>query len=426
MKSPIQNLLLGLLLLAAPSVLVNAQEEDAVDHSDHDMGTTATEGETAEHSGHDISGGVTVGEAATTPEEIEVFEDEGPPDIYCLTLHEDLVRRQADEWGSTGPFTIDDGTKHTPFVSFDASTRQATVIIGNGDDVGGIYHPMVASDNPTTVHFITYVYVVDQNNHLFAVKTMDPNVPAPATVVFDVPLQVTEIQAYEFCNLHGLWKGPSVSTVVDALAGSDPIIADMDNSTAAVVDTSPSLARNAGNDLHLRMCHIDSPLDNSYGSFAADFVRRQSLPPFNSLTPYDEDDGAKHTPYTSLNEPLANGTITATVTVGTEGNYHVMFGASSVMADDGYEDSGGSSEPHWITDVYVVDQHGDIITMQSLNPTDMDIAQITFAIPPNTTTLTAYVSRHLCWVDCDNFFSDFSLRCSSILHMFFLFMSLVL
>ena len=62
------------------------------------------------------------------------------------------------------------------------------------------------------------------------------------------------------------------------------------------------------------------------------------------------------------------------------------------MADDGYEDTGDSSEPHWITEVYVVDQHGDIITMQSLNPTDLDIAQITFAIPPNTTTLTAYVS----------------------------------
>ena len=317
MKSPVHNLLLCLLLLAVSSALVNAQEEDAMDHSDHsdhDTGTSPTEGET-----------LTNGDAATTSEEIEVFEDEGPPDVYCLTLHEDLVRRQADEWGSTGPFTIDDGTKHTPFVSFDASTRQATVIIGNGDDVGGIYHPMVASDNPTTVHFITYVYVVDQNNHLFAVKTMDPNMPAPATVVFDVPLQVTEIQAYEFCNLHGLWQGPSVSTVVDALAESDPIMADMGNNTAAVVETSPSLTRNAGNDLHVRMCHIDSPLDMSYGSFAADFVRRQSLPPFNSLTPYDEDDGAKHTPYTSLNEPLANGTRTATVTVGTEGNYHGMF-----------------------------------------------------------------------------------------------------
>lgn len=361
MKCPLQNvsksLLLCLLFLAVPSaLLVRAQEEDTSLLSD-------------------MSG---------------MEEEGGPPDVYCLTLHEDLVRRQADEWGSTGPFTVDDGTKHTPFVSFDATTRKATVIIGNGDDVGGIYHPMVASDNPTTVHFITYVYVVDQNNHLFAVKTMDPNLPAPATVVFDVPLQVTEIQAYEFCNLHGLWVGPSVSTLVDALDGSDPIMADAKNSTAA--DISPSLSRNVGINSHVGMCHIDSPLDNSYGSFAADFVRRQSLPPFNSLAPYNEDDGAKHTPYTTLNEPFANGTLTATITVGTEGNYHVMLGASSIMVDDGYDDNGGSSEPHWITDVYVVDQNGEIITMQSLNPTDVDIAQITFVVPPNTTTLTAYVS----------------------------------
>lgn len=309
--------------------------------------------------------------------------EEGEADVYCLTMHEDLVRRQATEWGSLVPFTMEDGTKHTPFVEFDASTRQATVIIGNGDDVGGVYHPMVASDYPATVHFITYVYVVDQSNHLFAVKTMDPTMPAPATVVFDVPLGVTEVTAYEFCNLHGLWKGPSISAEASSLGDSDAaIMADvMSNSNTTTTTTSPGLAARSGGGNY---CVIDSPLDVAFGSYNADFVRRQSLPPFNSLDPYDEEDGAKHVPYTNLND---DGT--ATVTVGVEGNFHVMFGASSVAVDDGYDNT-DNSEPHWITEVYVVDQHGAIISMESLNPTGVDKAQITFDIPVNATTLTAY------------------------------------
>lgn len=285
-------------------------------------------------------------------------------DVFCLTLHEDLVRRQTDEWGSTGPFTIEDGTKHTPFVAFNAETRKATVIVGNGDDVGGVYHPMVASDNPTTVHFVTHIYAVDQHGVIFATETMDPNMPAPASVMFDVPEQVTEMTAYEFCNLHGLWMGPTVSTAMAELG--------FDNNSTNV--------EKAGEDAEPLFCYIDSPLSVAFDSFAADFVRRQSLPPFNSLDPYDEDDGTKHTPYVRLND---NGT--ATVTVGVEGNYHVMKGAAWEL-----DENGETVEPHWITEVYVVDQTGEILSMQSLNPTHLDIAQITFDIPSSATTLTAY------------------------------------
>jgi desulfoferrodoxin (superoxide reductase-like protein) len=119
-------------------------------------------------------------------------------DVHCLTVHEDLMRRQKDEWGSEGPYIIDDGTKHTPFISFNASTRQATVIVGNGDDTGGVYHPMLASDNPATVHFITHIYVVDQHNDVFAFSTLDPNEEGPATFAFTVPQSVTQMMAFEF------------------------------------------------------------------------------------------------------------------------------------------------------------------------------------------------------------------------------------
>ena len=54
------------------------------------------------------------------------------------------------------------------------------------------------------------------------------------------------------------------------------------------------------------------------------------------------------------------------------------------------DENGDRVEPHWITEIYVVDQTGEIMTMQSLNPTHVDIAQITFDIPSSATTLTAY------------------------------------
>ncbi|CAB9497474.1 Desulfoferrodoxin [Seminavis robusta] len=287
-------------------------------------------------------------------------------DVYCLTVHQDLVRRQTDEWGSNGPFDVEDGTKHTPFSFFNASTRLATVIVGNGDDVGGVYHPMVASDNPTTVHFITHIYAVDQNNQIFAVETMDPNQAAPATVVFEVPEDVTAMTAFEFCNLHGLWMGPTVET---------PLLGQVDNATTVAAVERAGDDPSAAMEFSM-MCHVDSPVPVAFDSFAADFVRRQSLPPFNSLEPYDEEDGTKHTPYIQLHD---NGT--ATVTVGVEGNYHVMKGSSRDLLNE---------EPHWITDVYVVDQNGTILTMQSLNPSNVDIAQIQFEVPSNATTLTAY------------------------------------
>jgi desulfoferrodoxin (superoxide reductase-like protein) len=118
--------------------------------------------------------------------------------VHCLTVHEDLMRRQLDEWGSEGPFTIDLETKHIPFISFNVSTRQATVVVGDGDDVGGVFHPMVASDDPAIVHFVTHIYVADQYNHVFAFSTMDPVQPGPATFVLDVQENVTQITAFEF------------------------------------------------------------------------------------------------------------------------------------------------------------------------------------------------------------------------------------
>lgn len=42
---------------------------------------------------------------------------------------------------------------------------------------------------------------------------------------------------------------------------------------------------------YVGMCEVESPVPVAFDSFDADFVRRQSLPPFNSPEPYDQADG---------------------------------------------------------------------------------------------------------------------------------------
>jgi len=333
---------------------------------------------------------------------------------YCWTVHQDLLRRQRDEWHRSRPYTIEDGTKHTPFIiDFDTTTRRkATVVVGNGQDIGGIYHPMMASDNPAMVHFISSIYVVDQNDHVFAFVTMDPTQPAPAQVIFDVPKYVTEMTAYEFCNLHGLYKGPTVlTTSLPSMIPTNSTSSSISsNATATAADTEvTSLVGKTRNDVvgelysssYNTNCHVDSPVPAAWDSFAADFVRRQSLPPFNSLTPYNQLDGygvagTQHTPFMAF-ETQEGGYITATVKVGTEGNYHEMKGVAQMdlvleEENDDSEDGDEKNQPHWITHIYVVDQIGGVMAMLSLDPTNATLAQLEFTLTPDdaTTTLTAY------------------------------------
>merc|ERR1712039_782668 len=55
-------------------------------------------------------------------------------------------------------------------------------------------------------------------------QNFDPNTVTLASVVFTVPPGATSLTAYEFCNLHGLWQGPTVNvsqpTTADNLSGS--------------------------------------------------------------------------------------------------------------------------------------------------------------------------------------------------------------
>ena len=167
---------------------------------------------------------------------------------YCPTLHADFLRIQGERFSKDGSiFTVVNGTKHTPYTTFHEDAMNATVTIGNGDEEGGKYHPVVPSDDPDEVHYATHIYVVDEGGEIVALQAMDPSSGmVPATMTFDIPTGAKSLVAYEFCNIHGLWMGPEVSVP----AFSDVIIYD-------------------------QVCEVNQPTKGSHESIVADLFRAQ-------------------------------------------------------------------------------------------------------------------------------------------------------
>lgn len=154
------------------------------------------------------------------------------------------------------------------------------------------------------------------------------------------------------------------------------------------VQASPSASGSGG-----PSCVASSNPRGAWPSVHADFLRRQaeffngpdSSAPYG--IPFSESSGVKHTPYITLD---ADGR-TGRVFVGKEGGaYHPMIGASV----DG-------EDPHWITELYVVDgDTGEIIAMDSLDPTGADNATMAFGLPAAARKLVAYgwCNIHGLWV----------------------------
>jgi len=69
---------------------------------------------------------------------------------------------------------------------------------------------MVASSDPAMVHFITHIYVTDQDGEVVSMRSLDPSVMSTASITFAVPRNASSLTAYEFCNKHGLWRGPTM------------------------------------------------------------------------------------------------------------------------------------------------------------------------------------------------------------------------
>lgn len=261
---------------------------------------------------------------------------------FCKSLHADFTRRQLNEHNEATPYTQASGNKHTPFITIEDGV--ATVTVGDGNP----YHPMVpiAEATQSPVHYVTHIWVKNQDDDYVHLQTMDPTAGAPATTSFTIPEGTTNLTAYEFCNLHGLWEGPTVDVETEGSGEAS--------------------------------CVMDQPDPASWDSVHADFLRIQSSL-FGVVSPFDESYGAKHVPYITISE---DGT-TGSVVVGTEEVYHPM----------------SADAPHWVTAIYVTDENGNIIAMETLDPTDMDKAVMEFSIPESVDEVTAweYCNLHGLW-----------------------------
>ena len=109
---------------------------------------------------------------------IEMVQPSGVPIICCGEPMTELV-----------PGTVDAAyEKHVPVIEVDGDTVTVRV--------GSVAHPM------TPEHYITFVSIHTENG--VQRKTLKPG---------DEPVAVfalagdTLIAAYEYCNIHGLWKG---------------------------------------------------------------------------------------------------------------------------------------------------------------------------------------------------------------------------
>lgn len=92
-------------------------------------------------------------------------------------------------WEELLPNTTDAaGEKHVPVIETDG--RTVTV------KVGSVEHPMLA------VHYI--MWIVLETNQGYQKKELHPE--EKPVVSFSLAEGETVVAAYEYCNLHGLWK----------------------------------------------------------------------------------------------------------------------------------------------------------------------------------------------------------------------------
>ena len=109
---------------------------------------------------------------------ITYLNNAGVPVVCCGEKMSELI-----------PGTTDAAVeKHVPAVSVDSNV--VTV------KVGEVEHPMV------DVHYIQWIVLETNQGNL--IKNLQPNQPPVATFVLADGEQA--IAAYEYCNLHGLWK----------------------------------------------------------------------------------------------------------------------------------------------------------------------------------------------------------------------------
>lgn len=100
------------------------------------------------------------------------------------------------------------GAKHTPYITFDEEAGTAIVMVGSEE---GEIHPMSGStDGVTEPHWITEVWVVDDQGYTTTLNSLDPTGVDYASLEFYPDSNSKQLTAHIWCNIHGLYVGPTV------------------------------------------------------------------------------------------------------------------------------------------------------------------------------------------------------------------------
>jgi len=144
-------------------------------------------------------------------------------DTYVLNA---LALRDEPTGESTGPKSFHDvsnlsaKSKHQPFIAVEG-TKDGVVSLSvrvRGDapqDNPDSLHPM------SEAHFIEAIFVLDQDtDSVIFFHQFKPSADDTPVVRFTVPVkdQQHTLVPYEFCNLHGLWRGPSLTVGAEGAA----------------------------------------------------------------------------------------------------------------------------------------------------------------------------------------------------------------
>jgi len=153
----------------------------------------------------------------------------------------------------------------------------AVVVRGTDGSTGySSLHPMGSS------HYITTIYVKDETGSVVYLKQFDPasvSSASPPIMEFNVGPASTVLTPYEYCNLHGLWKGPSVTVPFQAKADS------LLSTVSASIATGPTSAHNASLPPIKHDPAVTSIIKNADGSHVITFVTRGTEGSSTSLHP---------------------------------------------------------------------------------------------------------------------------------------------
>jgi len=278
-------------------------------------------------------------------------------EVDCLAFIAEAKRRQIEfnAYSPTVysvPYTLGtDNEKHSPYIVLDGLV--AKVVVGRGaatGDAADPIHPM--TDNPANygadLHYIESIWVEDQNGEILSFRSLSPSESSPATMYFDIPVGTTSVTAYEFCNKHGLFQGPTVTVTPD----------------------NTRLGARTG--CSVQQC-VEGTGVSTCQAFTAEFWRREGSATAKS------DSARKHEPFL-----LLNGT-TATIVVGE--------GAASADGSGLIHPMAPSDDPntvHWISHIFARDEMGNLVALCELLPTHPAPASCTFEVPPGVLSLRPF------------------------------------